>query len=338
MAPTFIVAELSANHGNDLDVALKSIRAIKETGADAIKLQTYTADTITLNVRNDYFRIRHGTAWDDQYLHDLYREAALPWAWHAALFDSARDLDLICFSSPFDHSAVELLEELNAPAYKIASFEITDIPLIECVARTNKPVIISSGVARADDIQLAVDACRAAGNDQIAVLKCTSEYPARPEDANLLTIADIGRRFDVVPGVSDHTSGYVAPVVATALGAKIIEKHFIMDKSIGGVDAHFSLDQGEFTELVAAVRTAEQLLGSVTYNLDERGERSRTFARSLFIAQDVRAGDVVSEMNVRSVRPGHGLHPSQMATVVGMRFLGPESKGTPLSLEMLVDV
>ena len=257
----FIIAELSANHGGKIEIAIEAIRAAKHAGADAIKFQTFTADTITLNSKKKWFKIDHGTVWDGHYLHDLYQEAALPWEWHKELFETATEEGLLCFSSPFDKTAVDFLEELNCPAYKIASFEITDIPLIKYVASIGKPIIISTGIADEEDIQLAIDTCRAAGNEKIAILKCTSAYPALPEDANLLIIPDISESFNVVAGLSDHTLGVEGPIVAVALGAKIIEKHFILDKSIGGLDAHFSLDEKEFKMMVEAVRKAELMMG-----------------------------------------------------------------------------
>ena len=328
----FIIAELSANHGGDIEVAKETIRAAKRVGADAIKLQTYTADTITLDVKNDYFKISHGTHWDGQYLHDLYKSASLPWEWHKELFDVAHDEGLICFSSPFDKSAVNFLEELNAPIYKIASFEITDIPLIEYVASKGKPVIISTGIAAIEDIELAIATCRSVGNNDITILKCTSQYPALPEDANLLTIPDIKNKFNVEVGLSDHTMGIEAPVVAVALGAKVIEKHFILDKSIGGADAHFSLDENEFKQMVDSVRLAESMLGKVDYEMTEKKKKSREFSRSLFIVKDVRAGDIITEDNVRSIRPGYGLHPKYFKEILGKPVNKVMKKGTPIKL------
>lgn len=331
----FIIAELSANHGGDINIAKETIRAAKRVGADAIKLQTYTADTITLDVKNDYFKISQGTHWDGQYLHDLYKNASLPWEWHKELFDLAQEEGLICFSSPFDNSAVDFLEELNTPIYKIASFEITDIPLIEYVASKGKPIIISTGIATIEDIELAIDTCRAAGNDDITILKCTSQYPALPEDANLLTIPDIKSKFNVKVGLSDHTMGIEAPVVAVALGAKVIEKHFILDKSIGGADAHFSLDETEFKHMVDSVRIAEKMLGKVDYEMTEKKKRSREFSRSLFVVKDVKTGDLISEDNVRSVRPGHGLHPKYYNEVLGCQFTKNVKLGSPLEFDFV---
>lgn len=333
----FIIAELSANHGGDLEIAKETIRAAKRAGADAIKLQTYTADTITLNVKNDHFKIKQGTHWDGQYLHDLYTEASLSWDWHKPLFNTAKEEGLVCFSSPFDKSAVDFLETLNVPAYKIASFEITDIPLIEYVASKGKPVIISTGIAGIEDIELALATCRNAGNNQITLLQCTSAYPALPEDANLLTIPDLKKRFNVIPGLSDHTMGIEGPLVAVALGAKVIEKHFILNKSIGGPDAHFSLDEEEFKKMVDAVRIAEKMLGKVDYELDEKKLKSREFSRSLFIAEDVKKGEKLTEKNVRSVRPNYGMHPKYFKDVIGRTVNRDLVKGTPLNKDQIVD-
>lgn len=331
----FIIAELSANHGGKIEIAIETIRAAKRAGADAIKLQTYTADTITLNSSNQHFKINQGTHWDGQYLYDLYKEAALPWEWHEELFKIAKEEGLVCFSSPFDKTAVDLLEELNSPIYKIASFEITDIPLIEYVASKGKPIIISTGIADVADIELAIETCKKVGNNQITILKCTSAYPAAPEDANLLTIPDIKKRFGVEVGLSDHTMGIEGPVVAVALGAKVIEKHFILDKSIGGADAHFSLDEAEFKQMVDAVRKAEQMLGEVDYAMTEKKKKSREFSRSLFIVEDVKKGDVLTEENVRSIRPGFGMHSKHLKEILGKRFKSDNERGTPLSFDLI---
>ena len=332
----FIIAELSANHGGKLSIAQETVRAAKRAGADAIKLQTYTADTITLDAKTAYFKINQGTAWDGQYFYDLYKDAALPWEWHEPLFETAKEEGLICFSSPFDPTAVDFLEELKAPIYKIASFEITDIPLIEYVASKGKPIIISTGIAMIEDIELAIAACKRMGNHDITILKCTSAYPAAPEDANLLTIPDIAERFGVTSGLSDHTMGIEAPVVAVSLGAKVIEKHFILDKSIGGADAHFSLDEGEFKQMVDAVRSAEKMMGKVDYEMTEKKQKSREFSRSLFVVKDVRPGEKITKNNVRSIRPGYGMHPKYFDDVQGKVFNQTVKKGTPL-IEGLID-
>ena len=331
----FIIAELSANHGGELDIALDTIRAAKRTGADAIKIQTYTADTITLNSNKDCFKINQGTHWDGQYLYDLYKEASLPWEWHSKIFEVAKEEGLVCFSSPFDNSAVDLLEELNTPIYKIASFEITDIPLIEYAASKGKPMIISTGIAEIADIELAIEACKKVGNNDITVLKCTSAYPADPKDTNLLTIPDIKSRFGVKVGLSDHTMGIEGPIVAAALGATVIEKHFILDKAIGGPDAHFSLDEKEFTEMVKAVRIAEGMMGKINYEMTDKKKISRQFSRSLFILKDVKTGDKITLENVRSIRPGFGMHPKYLPELVGEKFARDLEKGTPLQIEMI---
>ncbi|WP_282115638.1 pseudaminic acid synthase [Cellulophaga baltica] len=329
----FIIAELSANHGGSLDIAKETIRAAKRAGADAIKLQTYTADTITMNSKQDYFKISQGTHWDGQYLYDLYKEAYLPWEWHEELFKTAKEEGLVCFSSPFDFTAVDFLETLSCPIYKIASFEITDIPLIEYVAKKGKPIIISTGIATIEDIELAIKTCKDAGNDDITILKCTSAYPAEPEDANILTIPDIMKRFNVKSGLSDHTLGIEAPVVSICVGGTVIEKHFILDKSIGGPDAHFSLDEVEFTQMVKAVRTAEKLLGHVDYELTDKKKKSREFSRSLFVNTNVKKGEKLTMENIRSIRPGYGLHPKYLSEILGKKFNVDIEKGTPLDFK-----
>jgi pseudaminic acid synthase len=308
-----IVAELSANHNQHKNIALKTIRAAGKAGADAIKLQTYTPDTITLSCRNEYFQLNHGTPWDGQYLYDLYQQAYTPWEWHKELFEVAHEEGLICFSTPFDHTAVDFLEEVGNPAYKIASFEIQDIPLIRYTASKGKPIILSTGIAELKDIELAVKTCRDAGNEQIALLKCTSSYPAPVEDANLRTIPNMQETFNVVPGLSDHTLGSVVPVTSIPLGAKIIEKHIILDHNQGGADAQFSMDPKEFGEMVKPVRAAKKALGSVNYELSEQQKRSREITgRSLFVTLNLKKRDVLTVDNVRSVRRGYGLHQKEL--------------------------
>lgn len=313
----YIIAELSANHNGNLQVALDTIKAAKEIGANAVKLQTYTADTLTLNCKKDDFIIKGGTLWDGKSLYDLYKEAYTPWEWHKELFEYAREINIDIFSSPFDKSAVDFLEQFEPSAYKIASFEITDYELIRYTASKGRPMIISTGIATIQEIQDAVDICRSVGNDEIVLLKCTSAYPAALEDANLLTIPNLAETFGVVSGFSDHTLGTTAPVVATTLGAKVIEKHFILDKSIGGADADFSLDKKEFAEMIQAVRDTEKLLGKVDYSMTEKKKKSRQFSRSLYVAKDIKKGEVFTEENVRSVRPGYGLHPKYLKDVLG---------------------
>lgn len=327
----FIIAELSANHNGSKETAIETIRAAKRTGADAIKLQTYRADTITLDVKEKDFLIEGDSIWAGQNLFSLYEKAYTPWEWHKELFRVAKEEGLICFSSPFDPTAVDLLEELGNPIYKIASFEITDIPLIKYVASKGKPIIISTGIAALEDIELAVETCRNEGNDQITLLKCTSSYPAPMEEANLVMIKDLAERFNVVSGLSDHTLGITAPVVAVTQGAKVIEKHFILDKTIGGPDASFSLDEEEFTQMVKAVREAELALGKVDYTLTEKQKQGRNFSRSLYIAKDVKKGDLVTIDNLKSVRPGYGMHPEKLPNLLGKKFKMDCKKGTRAS-------
>lgn len=331
---TFIIAELSANHNHDIDIAMKTINAAKEVGADAIKLQTYTADTLTLDCDNEYFQVKHGTIWDGETLHSLYKKAHTPWEWHKQLVEHARSLGLICFSSPFDFTAVDFLESLDVPAYKIASAEITDIPLIEYVAKKQKPVIISTGMATLADIQLAVNTCKKVGNDKIILLKCTSAYPTPLNEVDLNTIPNLKATFDCEVGLSDHTLGSVVAGAAVALGARVVEKHFILDKSIGGPDSSFSLDPIEFKALVQTIRDTESALGKVNYDLSDKMQKIREFSRSLFISADVKDGDKITHENVRSVRPGHGLHPKYLPEILGCKFKGNFEKGTPLRLSM----
>ncbi|MCY4780814.1 pseudaminic acid synthase [Sphingobacterium sp. UT-1RO-CII-1] len=333
-SPVFIIAELSANHNGSLDTAVETIRAAKRAGADCVKLQTYTADTITLNSCKPDFMVK-GTVWDGKNLYDLYQEAYTPWEWHARLFEVAHEEGLLCFSSPFDASAVALLESLDVPAYKIASFEITDIPLIELVASKGKPVILSTGIAGHQDIELALAACRRMGNHDIALLKCTSSYPAPIEEANISMVRDFAERYGVIAGLSDHTMGSVVPVVATAFGAKIIEKHFILDRSIGGADASFSMNEGEFADMVRAVRAAEQAIGRVDYTPTPKQVQGRDFARSLYIAKPIRQGEKLTSAHVRSVRPGFGLHPQYYSEVIGRVVTQDLELGDRLSWQVL---
>ena len=334
MSKTFIVAELSANHGHKLEVALESVRAAKEAGADAVKIQTYTADTITLNCDADDFKVK-GTLWDGRTLYDLYQEAYTPWEWHEEIFHVAKEEGITCFSTPFDKTAVDLLESLNNPIYKIASFEITDIPLIKYIASMHKPIILSTGIAMEEDIKLALDTIYAEGNRDVTLLKCTSAYPAPIEDANLLTIPDMKQRFGVKVGLSDHSEGSTVPMAAVALGAEVVEKHFIIDRSIGGPDSAFSMDEKEFAKMVEDVRTVEKALGSVRYPTDPSKIKGREFSRSLYVAEDVKVSDIVTERNIRSVRPGYGLHPKFLPEVVGKRFVKDYTKGERFDLSMI---
>ncbi|MCT4665384.1 MAG: pseudaminic acid synthase [Flavobacteriales bacterium] len=315
-AKTYIIAELSANHGGDISIVKKTIQAAKDIGADAIKLQTYKADTMTLDSKKEDFMIK-GTIWEGRNLHDLYDEAHLPWEWHKEIFEYSKEIGIDCFSSPFDKTAVDLLETLNCPIYKIASFEITDIPLIKYIASKGKPIIMSTGIAEYEDIKLAIETCRNTGNEDITILKCTSSYPAPIEEANMLLMQQFKKDFGVKIGLSDHTMGTTLPVVATALGASVIEKHFILDKSIGGPDASFSLDVKEFEEMIQAVRLAESALGNATYTLTEKQQAGRQYARSLYIAKDIAEGEIFTEENLRSVRPGLGAHPKHLEATLG---------------------
>lgn len=331
----FIIAELSANHNGSLQTALDTITAMKDAGADAIKLQTYTPDTITLDCDSELFTISQGTLWDKRKFSDLYAQAMTPWGWHPILLDHAKRLGMEAFSSPFDPSAVDFLSDLNVPAYKIASFEITDIPLIEYTASKGKPIIISTGIATLEDIKEALDACRRVGNHDITLLKCTSAYPAELEEMNLLTISDMKERFGVTIGLSDHTMSLSAPIAAVALGARVIEKHFILDRSMGGADSAFSLEPHEFRAMVDAVRDTEKLLGKVTYDLSAKSLKSREFSRSLFVAEDVKKGDIITAHNVRSVRPGFGMAPKYMSDIIGKAFACDAQKGTPMNWELI---
>ncbi len=327
---TFIIAELSANHGHDINIAKKTIKAAKESGADAIKVQTYTADTLTINCDNEYFKLDSGTIWDGRTLYDLYSEAYTPWEWQKELMEYAKSIGLLFFSTPFDKTAVDFLEELEVPVYKVASFEIMDIPLIEYIASKGKPMIMSTGVASLSDIEEAVDACKRMGNNQIILLKCTSAYPAKSEDANLNTIPNLKDTFGVEAGVSDHTLGITVPVVSIALGAKVIEKHFILDKSIGGPDSSFSLEPHEFKQMVNSVRDAEKALGKVDYSMNEKKKNSRILGRSLFVVKDIKAGEAFTEENVRSIRPSNGLAPKYYDSIIGKTAIKNIDRGTPL--------
>lgn len=332
---TFIIAELSANHNHDFNIAVETIKAARGAGADAIKLQTYTPDTITIDCDNEYFKIKQGTIWDGKILYDLYREAYTPWDWQPRLKKIAEDIGLVCFSSPFDKTAVDFLEQMDVPAYKVASFEITDIPLIEYIASKGKPVIISTGIAMLQEIKEALDACRRMNNNQIALLKCTSSYPASLEQINLRTIPDMRKRFDVVVGLSDHTLGSSVSIAAVALGAEIIEKHFILDRNQGGPDASFSMEPKEFKQMVDAIREVERALGIINYELTDKDKKNREFSRSLFVVEDMKKGDVFTEKNIRSIRPGYGMKPKFLKDVVGKIAKKDISRGTPLDESLI---
>ena len=328
----FVIAELSANHNGSLATAIETIRAAKRAGADAIKFQTYTADTLTLDCDESDFVIKGGTIWDGKKLHDLYKEAYTPWEWHAQLFEVAKEEGLVCFSSPFDKTAVDFLETLHCPIYKIASFEITDIPLIEYVAKQGKPIIISTGIASYDDIHLAVETCRKVGNDNITLLKCTSSYPAPVAEANLAMMQQLAIDFKVKIGLSDHTLGSTVPVIATALGAEVIEKHFILDRSIGGPDASFSMNEIEFTAMVKAIREAEVAVGTTSYELSPKQVAGKDFSRSLYVAESINKGDIITEATIKSVRPGFSLHPKHLPEILGKTAKRDLKKGERISL------
>jgi N-acetylneuraminate synthase len=334
--PVYVVAELSANHNQNFDQAVRIVRAAKDAGADAIKLQTYTPDTMTLASDRNEFVIRGGTIWDGRNLHDLYGEAYTPWEWQPKLKQAAEELGMDCFSSAFDSTAVDFLENMDVPAHKIASFELVDIPLIQKIAHTRKPLIMSTGMATVEEIEEALRSARDAGASQIALLKCTSAYPAPVQDMNLRTIPEMARRFGVPVGLSDHTMGIAAPVAAVALGACIIEKHMTLSRSTPGPDSAFSLEPREFKAMVDAIRTAEKALGTVHFGLSAKEETSRIFRRSLFVVEDVQQGDAFTPANVRSIRPAHGLHPRYLPEVLGKRASRKIKRGTPLSWEFVV--
>lgn len=327
---TFIIGEISANHNGSFDNAVKLIKAAKEAGVDAVKLQTYTADTITIDCENQYFQIKQGTLWDGRTLHDLYKEAYMPWEWQPKLKRIAEEEGLICFSSPFDKTSVDFLEDMDVPAYKVASFEITDIPLIEYMASKGKPMIIATGIATISDIKLAIDACKRVGNDQIILLKCTSAYPAPLEEVNLKTIANIKETFSVISGLSDHTLGIEVPIAAVTLGAKVIEKHITLSRADGGPDADFSLEPHELKNMVQSIRNIEKAIGEISYDLTGKQQKSREFSRSLFIVKDIKEGEIFTKSNVKSIRPGFGIHPKYINNILGKTAGENLLKGTPM--------
>ena len=334
-APVFIVAEMSANHNMDFDRAVRIMRAAKDAGADGIKIQTYTADTITLDCDDPCFQITQGTLWDGTTLHRLYESAYTPWEWQPKLKKKAEDLGLGFFSSPFDFSSVDFLEEMDVPAYKIASFEITDIPLIRKIAQKGKPVIIATGIAHLADIELALDTCREAGNENVLLLKCTSAYPTPYEDVNLRTIPSMSDTFECLTGLSDHTMGAAVAGAGVALGARMVEKHLTLRRSDGGADSAFSMEPEEFAQMVEHIRMIEKALGRVTYALTPGQEREREHSRSLFIARDMKAGDIFTSENLRSVRPANGLHTRYYEALLGKRIVRDAKMGTPMSWELV---
>ena len=327
----FIVAELSANHNQSLDIAIETIKAAKRAGADAIKLQTYTPETMTLDLDSKEFIINNGSIWDGQKFYDLYKEAHTPWEWHKHLFETASNEGLICFSSPFDRSSVDFLEELGNPIYKVASFEITDLPLIEYIASKGKPIILSTGIALKSEIIDALKTIQNVGSNEVAILKCTSSYPAPPEEANLIMIREFAKEFNVITGLSDHTLGVEIPIVATALGARIIEKHFILDKNLGGPDATFSLDEEEFSQMVRGIRMAEASIGKKDYKLTEKQQNSRYFSRSLYAVKPIAKGEKFTLQNVKSLRPNNGLSPRYLKTIINRRATCNIQIGEPLN-------
>lgn len=335
--PTFVIAELSANHNHDLSRALASIDAAAEAGVDAVKFQTYTADTITIDSDAEPFQVNGGTLWDGRTLYDLYSEAHTPWEWHGELFRRAKENGLVALSTPFDSTAVDLLESLGAPAYKVASMEIVDIPLVSLIASKGKPVIISTGIATDREIQDAVEACRAVGNEKVVLLHCTSGYPTPPDELNMRTLPDMRDKFGMSVGLSDHTMSNIAAIIGVAFGAVIIEKHFTLSRGAGGPDSAFSLEPKELADLVYTIRETERALGTVTYEVAPSARVSRSHSRSLFVVEDVSAGDPVTKQNVRSIRPGDGLRPILFADVVGRRFRANTAKGTPLAFDLLED-
>ncbi len=333
--PVYIVAEISANHNQDFDQAASLLRAAKEAGADAVKLQTYAPDTMTIPCDSEIFRIGQGTLWEGRNLYDLYREAYTPWEWQPKLKAMAGEMGLELFSTAFDLSAVDFLEKMAVPVHKVASFEIVDLPLIEQMARTGKPLIISTGMADFGDIEEAVRAARRGGATQIALLKCTSAYPAPPEEMNLRTISHLSETFDLPIGLSDHTLDIAVPVVAVTMGACIVEKHFTLSRSTPGPDSAFSLEPSEFKKMVESIRTAEKALGKVGYNLGGREDKSRKFRRSLFVVKGVKEGEALTLDNVRSIRPNDGLHPRYLSEVLGRRANRDIPYGTPLRWDMV---
>lgn len=333
--PTYIIAELSANHNQDFDQAVRLVEAAKEAGADAVKLQTYTPDTLTINCHNPYFRIGAGTIWEGRNLYELYGEAYTPWEWQPKLMQAAQEVGIHLFSTPFDAIAVDFLEAMNVPAHKIASFEMVDLPLLRRVAATGKPIIMSTGMASLAEIEESVQAIRAVGDAPLALLKCTSAYPSPPEEINLRTIPHLAQAFGVPVGLSDHTLGIAVPTAAVAVGACIIEKHFTLSRATPGPDSAFSLEPHEFKAMVEAVRTAEKALGGVSYTVTPREQASRVFRRSLFVVKPVAAGEQFTVQNVRAIRPGYGLHTRHLDQVLGRYATMDIAEGTPLQWELI---
>ncbi len=332
--PVYIVAEISANHHQDIGRALELIERARDCGADAVKVQTYRPDTITIDCDNEHFRIK-GTVWEGKTLYRLYEEACMPWEWYPALEESAEKTGIDLFSTPFDPTAVDFLETMDVPAYKVASFELVDIPLLKRIAFTGKPIIMSTGMATLAEIEEAVHAILDSGNDQIALLKCTSAYPAPPQEMNLKTIGNLAEIFGVPAGLSDHTLGSAAAVAAVALGACIVEKHFTLSREEPGPDSAFSTEPSEFRAMVDDIRTAEKALGRVSFEVTEKQKENRVFRRSLFVVKDMKKGEILSHDNVRSIRPGHGLHTRYMDQILGRKATRGIERGTPLSWDLI---
>lgn len=332
---TFIIAEMSANHNQDFKRAVEIIKAAKEAGADAIKLQTYTPDTITLNSDNEYFQIKQGTIWDGTTLHKLYQTAYTPWDWQPKLKNIAEAEELICFSSPFDNTAVDFLEKMEVPAYKIASFELTDIPFVEYIASKGKPVIMSTGIAKIGEIYDALEACKRMNNENIILLKCSSSYPSPLEDINLKTIPNMRKTFDCSVGLSDHTMGYSVSTAAAALGASVIEKHFTLNRRDGGPDSAFSMEPPEFAAMVKSIREVEKALGTVTYELTEKQKNSRQHSRSLFVVRNIKKGEEFTNENVKSIRPAFGIKTKYINDIIGKKARIDIEKGTPMDWRLI---
>lgn len=333
--PTFIIAEISANHLMNYDRAVKIMIAAKEAGADAVKLQTYTPDTITIDCNKEEFLATPGSPWEGMNLYQLYKTAYTPWEWQPKLMELAKQLNIICFSSPFDFTAVDFMEEMNMPAYKIASFEINDIPMIRKIARKGKPIIMSTGIAYMNEVEEAIKVCKEEGNENIILLKCTSAYPAPYEDINLKTIANMKETFGCITGLSDHTLGDAVAIASVAIGAKVIEKHLTLKRDDGGPDSTFSMEPEEFVNMVKNIRAVEKAMGKVTYELTDKQRNSRGRSRSLYVVEDIKKGEVFTSKNIRSIRPGYGLHTRYYESVLGKKARGDLKKGTSLQWEYI---
>ena len=332
----FIIAEISANHCNSYDIAKKTIIAAKESGANAVKIQTYTADTMTIDCKSDLFKISGGTIWDGQYEYDVYKEGAMPWEWQPELKKVADDIGLTLFSTPFDKTSVDFLEDMNVPAYKVASFEAVDIPLIKYIASKQKPIIVSTGIIVKDEIFDVIEACKEVENNNLILLKCISSYPAPLEEMNLKTIQDMRNTFRTIIGLSDHSMDIECVLAAVAVGAKVVEKHFTLDRKQGGPDALFSMEPDEFRKMVQSIRKTEKALGSVLYELSDKSKNNRLYSRSLFVVENMKKGDFFSEANLKSIRPGYGISPKELFNLIGKRCSRDIDRGTPMSMELVV--